>query len=742
MAHFLGYLAVGDTAVPVGRFDVREAYNQGWTAQVALFSSGDEWQSLGSMVGNALAAGLVPGRAVVLRLGYVADGQDDASATIVRSWPGIISRIEPLDPQSMNARVYCLVTVIDIVSHLRRQTIWGCYRATPAAEMVGGAITLAAGARGAPTLSPAVASHPEITIVPQLRETLEWLPYSIAAGQTLGHWLDSFLGLLGIRMEMLGKADGTLSIILADGIPLDDPLKMSLPPDETVGGGVSDTGDGDVDYMKTSDGANEGDDGPQVAEHGELSVASLSARRGAYRRGVLLDDPTQGQLRRIGEGPVGTVVTGVEVRLDEAYVRAEQQLLATAAQLLVMTAETRQPGLRPGRRVTLDQTIRNIGTWQIHTVAHSLRGLVYGNRALLLNGAYAWYPRRPVRSAPVVVPGIVDGGVKFIANEPVPRDKLGRIPIRFPFLPLDAEEERLSKFDLNKDGKLNAQDFEKEIYFESTRKEWENAEDGWQQEHRDLFPNLATYDPNEPSPYTVLPSEAIRNLLDNEAREQDVTALRAGELDDPWPGRGDDELTDEQLEERNELAAKRALTYRFLAWRRARDTFAADADGDGYATLRDEEVSDELRQVIGSAASLRGFQSRVNSGNLTKRDEEVLEEYKKLFGDDPAPDWETHLARLDAKAAGQKWPARVPLSIVQPMAGGLHGFVAAHRHGDPCRVAVHDPLWAEVVGFEYRRHASLSEGLAGATAGVVVEHDRRSAWTGMLFRPTGEDEDA
>ena len=728
MAHFLGYLAVGDTAVPVGRFDVREAYNQGWTAQVALFSSGDEWQSLGSMVGNALAAGLVPGRAVVLRLGYVADGQDDKSATIVRSWPGIISRIEPLDPRNMNARVYCLVTVVDIVSHLRRQTIWGCYRATPAAEMVGGAITLAAGARGAPTLSPAVGSHPEITIVPQLRETLEWLPYSIAAGQTLGHWLDSFLGLLGIRMEMLGKSDGTLSIILADGIPLDDPLKMSLPRDETVGAGVTDTGDGDgdVDYMKTSEGVDEGDDGPQVAEHGELSVASLSARRGAYRRGVLLDDPTQGQLRRIGEGPVGTVVTGVEVRLDEAYVRAEQQLLATAAQLLVLTAETRQPGLRPGRRVTLDQTIRNIGTWQIHTVAHSLRGLVYGNRALLLNGAYAWYPRRPVRSAPVVVPGVVDGGVKFIANEPVPRDKLGRIPIRFPFLPLDAEEERLRKFDKNKDGILNAQDFETEAYYDATRPLWENAEEGAE--------DVLDYIPLRPDKRTAA-------VLDTEAREADVVSLRAGELDDPWPDQSDGDLTDEQLDERKELAAKRALTHRYLAWRRARETMAGDADQDGYATLRDEAMSDELKAIMNSGASARAFEQRVRLGNLKAGDQEVLEEYKALFGDDPAPDWETHVARLDAKAKGQKWPARVPLSIVQPMAGGLHGFVAAHRHGDPCRVAVHDPLWAEVVGFEYRRHASLSQGLTNATAGVVVEHDRRSAWTGMLFRPTSEDEE-
>lgn len=704
MAHCIGYLAIGDSAVPVGRFDVSEAYNQGWTARVAVFSSGDEWQSLGSMVGNALVAGLVPGRAVVVRLGYVADGQSDASAMIVRSWPGIISRIEPLDPRSMHARVYCLVTVVDVVSYLRRQTIWGCYRAAPAAEMIGGAITLAAGARGAPTLQPAVSIHPEITIVPQLRETLEWLPYSIAAGQPLGVWLDSFLGLLGIRMEMLGKADGTLNIILADAIPRDDPLRMSLPVEETVGSG----GDG------------------EPAEHGELSVASLSARRGTYRRGVLLDDPTQGQLRRIGDGPVGTMVTGVEVRLDEAYVRAEQQLLATAAQLLVLTAETKQPGLRPGRRVTLDQSIRNIRTWQMHTVVHSLRGEVYSNRALLLNAAYAWYPRRPPRSAPVIVPGVVDGGVKYIGFEPVPRDKLGRIPIRFPFLPLDTEEQALREFDINEDGKITGEDFMKEL-----------AEIAWGQ-----VADKQDKDGDGMEDYWLVPivqmSEQTAALLDTEAREADVAALRAGELDDPWPGVADEELTDEQRQEREALAARRTLAYRYLAFRRAMDTEAADADRDGHVTRLDDLVSDELRERIVTPSARRRFVHRIRSGNLSAGEKELAEEYKALFGEDPAPDWETHIARLDAKAAGQKWPVRVPLSIVQPMAGGLHGFLAGHRHGDPCRVAVHDPFWAEVVGFEYRRHAPMSDGLANATAGVVVEHDRRDAWTGMLFRPTSD----
>ena len=698
-----GFLAVaGGSALPVGYFDVEEAYNRGWVARVAVFAPGNAHLTLGSMVGNALAAGIVPGRAVVVRLASGEESSGAGAASTVRSWPGIISRIEPLDPGQSRARVYCLLTIVDIVSYLSNQKVWGAYRAAPAGEIVGGVLSLAAGTSGEPTTDPVITIHPNVEIVSRVRERLDWIPFAIAAGQPLGAWLADYLGLLGIRMEMLGHADGSVHIILADGAPRDEPMSMSLRADETVAAGGG---------------------GGGAAAHGEMAILSLSARRGDYRRALLLDDPTQGQLRRVGEGPIGTVITGVEVSLDEAYTRAEQQLVATAAQLLVLTGESRQSGMRPGRRTTLDRAVRGITTWQCHTAVHSLRGRSYSNRALLLNGRFAWYPPRPQRSAPVVVPAVVDAGPKYLPQEPVPRDRLGRIPVSFPFAPMESAEDRAIKaFDKNRDGLLTDEDFAEELSHIRAR-------------DRYIYVNHVP--------------EHVQYLLDTEAREQDVVALRQGDLKDPFAGKADGELDEAQLTQRQELEEKRTQTYRYLAWKRSRahEATEGDYDGDDYLTLRDEAMSEGIRAEFEKDGGRRlyelsHYRRRLSGGSsnktgfetFTEKDEALVREWETLFGDGPAPDWDTHVLRLDAEAAAQKWPPRVPLSIVQPMAGGLHGFVAAHRQGDACRVAVHDPLWAEIVGFEYRRHRAMSQGLTNATAGVVVEHDSQNAWSGMLFR--------
>ena len=816
---FIGQLvfegATSASALPVARFDLEESYNRGWIARIAVFAPGSLSLSLASMVGNAMAAGIVPGRSVIVKLGSMDDEQaDDASEgataansspeedtsesenpiTDLRAWPGIISNIEPLDPGQSRAHIYCLVTVTDIIGYLAGQKVWGAYRAEPTDEIVGGVISLAAGTSGKPTTTPVVPIQPNIKVISRLRENLNWLPFTIVAGQSLRSWLDQFYGLLGIRMEMIGGLDGSLNIILADGVPRDNPMEMSLPDEETIG---------------------TGSDSSEVAKHGELQILNLSARRGDYRRAVMLDDPTQGQIRVLGTGPVGTVVTGIQVGIDEAYMRAEQQLVTVASQLLVLTGESIQPGWQPGRRVTINRSIRGITTWQFHTVVHSLRGKTYNNRALMLNGEFVWHPPRPRRRAPVVVPAMVDGGPSLLAQEPVPRDRLGRIPVSFPFAPvISKEEEKIMEHDSNRDNILTREDFALELQ-QIRQKESDPEFEGAEAEF----------------------------LLDTVARESDLQALRIGLLDD--------QDSDDASEANEELAKKRAGVYRYLAWKRfqsenfrftatreevlshctaqlnnppsnngdgaehaerwqgAIDLLGAenhggngteesgdfpreglrsyalpysaegdatsrgwvelielldrkeelDRDRDQYITLRDEEISDEmaaelaenddtrLRELSEKAKSRREGETdedeewETGMEDFSEKDQKLVEEYDAYFGDDVAPDWKTHIARLDAEAATQKWPPRVPLSILQPMAGGLHGFVSAHRQGDACRVAVHDPLWAEIVGFEYRRHRALSEGLTESTAGVVIEHDTQNAWTGMVFKRKEEDPD-
>lgn len=95
-----------------------------------------------------------------------------------------------------------------------------------------------------------------------------------------------------------------------------------------------------------------------------------------------------------------------------------------------------------------------------------------------------------------------------------------------------------------------------------------------------------------------------------------------------------------------------------------------------------------------------------------------------------------------ADGALAEWPHRIALSVVEPMAGGRHGFVPAHRQGDICRISVHSPFYAEVLGFAYRDDRRLGQDLADSSAAVIVRHRPESAdpdpWSGFVFRPGDE----
>lgn len=74
----------------------------------------------------------------------------------------------------------------------------------------------------------------------------------------------------------------------------------------------------------------------------------------------------------------------------------------------------------------------------------------------------------------------------------------------------------------------------------------------------------------------------------------------------------------------------------------------------------------------------------------------------------------------------------VALPISEQMAGGAHGFIPAHRQGDICKVLVHNPLSAEIIGFSYRSHF-VNEDMVDVSAGLVMEH-QLDDWAGILFR--------
>ena len=750
---YVGFLHVPGNLKAVGYFNVVERYNGGWAAMVVLSVVDGEGEelTLPATLGTVLTNGVVPGGVGVVRLGTAG-----ASGGWIRTWPGFITSVEPYNSASI-AGSYCKVVVEDVVSYLGHQRIWGAFRGHSAAETVGGALSLAAGTEGRATLNPAVPNHPRIRIAGRLRFDLDFIPYAIAAGHTLAEWLDEFFGLLGVRMELVAGTDAALTIILSDDVPRDPPLRMSL---ET--------------------GAGTG----TAAANGELAILGVAGHHGTARRATLLDDPTKGNFRRLGPGPIGTLVTGTEVSLEEAVRRSECELRGRAAELLMVVAETRQPAIRPGRVVALSAALFGERSWQVSWAKHELRGDRYENEIELMAAKFSWHPARPVKGAMRIVPAFVDAGSEYGAHETVPRDHLGRILVRFPFAPtLKWEDAAVRHFDVNFDERITKDDFAHLIGqrytsdgeatdgddydADVTRRRWEEMDaDEMRQRMKDAG--------EQGSGLSDAQRYEAQALADTEAREADVKALDAGEYDDPFPGRSDDELTVTENAQRWKMRVKRERTYRYIAWKRALafEESGGDHDHDGYVTALDEAMSDELREAFadpeerariereareraaaaddagpsaGDAGPSAGDtgpsagDTGPSAGGGSDAGEDLVDEYLRLFGED-STDPAAQMAELQRDAADEQWPARLPLPVVQPMAGGLHGFVTAHRQGDACRVAVHDVLCAEIVGFQYRSDRELVEGIGGAIAGIVVEHNLFDSWSGMMFRKVGEPE--
>lgn len=706
---YKGYLetAVGSmdpAVVKTASFELEELYNAGWSAAVRLTAASFDSIALGNMFRLSVRNRVTPGSAATLHLallpadegdgaGVATDGQ---TATIVRAWPCVITEIEPLTEGRV---AHCMAKLVDPVSYLASRPVWGAYRASPLGQIVGGALSLAAGGDGKPTLNPTLPGMPPVHIEEAYRPELNEVPYAIAAGQPLGQWLDDLLGMLGLRAEMFGGANGRVSLRLTDRAHGgDDALEMGV-----IGNAL---GAGSVPARA----------GPSAAR---LAVKAIVARPAGGTRGGLLDDPTLGGFRYFGRrGGLGSLQTGAEIGVDEAGRRAGFAGETARAEMVMLEAGTGQPGFRPGRLARLDQSFLGFDTWQFGRVRHELHGNVYANDGTLMPAAASWHPPPPPVRSPRFVGGMVDGGLdEYLAHEPIPRDRLGRIPVSLAFTPTPVGLE--AAFDTNFDRRITLDDFTDEEIGD--------------------FRNNAT------------------------AWEADEQRLRNGEFADPHPGRNDDELEPDELQERNELRDKRTATLKYIAYQQAADVEAADHDSDGYVSMRDASVSNELSAILADPeqrTELERQWASYKAGTIdqdftdpgenaaVKARTELLKEYGRLF-DGTGPEGDPNLGLSDAEAAeysairhdadvaDEIWPPRIPLTVIEPMAGGLHGFIPGHRQGDICRVAVHHPLHAEIVGFQYRSNRRINQHLLDSTAGLVVEH-LQSAWSGVVFRPTEE----
>ena len=426
----------------------------------------------------------------------------------------------------------CEVRFIDPVGYLAERPVWGAYRAASAAEMVGGALSLAAGGDGKPTLTPALPGMPRVEIVERYREKLARLPYAIAAGQTLGDWLSCFLGMLGLRAELsVEDGDDTITLTLSDQLPSGEEYRMTIV---------------------------EGSEPVQPDSHGPIAIGAMSAFPGQPVRGGLLDEPSMGTaFPLVAYGGIENVLSGSGLDVEESVGRIFRAAVGKQAEMLTLTAASGLPLVQPGALLRLNRAVvPGIEIWQVRTASHVYRGSNYHNSITLLSADTSWHPELPEVRQPIVVNAVVDGGNDFEYHDPVPRDRLGRVKVRFAFAPTPVGEEaaELAAADTDGNRRITLADFT---------------------------------------------AEQVRDYAENDEQwEAMQAAFESGEYDDPYPGRHDDELTPEELQERDRLSEQREEAIAYRAYKKAKQLDEADRDRDGVISMRDDEISDELSEAL------------------------------------------------------------------------------------------------------------------------------------------------
>ena len=82
----------------------------------------------------------------------------------------------------------------------------------------------------------------------------------------------------------------------------------------------------------------------------------------------------------------------------------------------------------------------------------------------------------------------------------------------------------------------------------------------------------------------------------------------------------------------------------------------------------------------------------------------------------------------------EDWSTTMMLAVQTEAGGSTHTVLADHREGDLCKVRVHGPLRAEIVGFVHRDDRAIKESAVGATAALLVGQEN-GEWEGLAFEP-------
>ena len=707
-------LIVGTRRFKLASLVASEGYNIGWCAH-AIFAFGvpGGGASRIDILATLADRGLSPGRRAKVNLRVEAEGNEILHNRTIRTWPCMVSQMVPLDSED-DTRAMCRIQLVDPLGYLASREIWGAYRDVGAAELVGGAIALAAGSGEGPTTEVTTAWLPKIRVRGRHRDALDVIPYAVASGEALGEWLARVLGMLGLRAELFAEDGGDTQVVyLTDAPAHRASYEMHV----------------ERDGVELSDDEQGGDGG--------ISIRSRVAFPGNPLRGALLDDPTQGTPRMlVAHGPIGRVVRSQGADADEVTERAWHEVRRGLCEALMVRASSGHPGIEPGCTITLNETINRIDHWQVASARHLVGEGVYDNDATLMRADVAWHPPEAEPRGTVIVSAMVDHSEESLYHEPVPRDRLGRINVRFSFLPPPNMEVAfaLAEADTDRDGRVTLDD----------------------------------YDEEKTDDYTA----------NAEKWEENARAWENGDYDEPYPGTAGEYLTEEQLAERETRARQRREAIAYIYYKRLAAAAPSPEDGaqggtaDGSGTddeddedddnptaettgdpstseTQDEQTGDDgsgagERTQAGNAAAAIGVRTKPISGApaigvQTQAGNGATDESEE---DAPPPPRPWRLLNPAAEAdtletptpPEDRWPPRIALPVIEPMAGAMHSFVGGHRQGDICRVAVHDPFTAEIVGYQYRDNRAINRDVVGAAAAIVVEHNFDDAWTGIVVR--------
>lgn len=699
-------LVVGTLRFKLASLVASEGYNIGWSAH-AVFAFGvpDGGASRIDILATLSECGLSPGRRAKVNLRVEAEDNELLHDKTIRTWPCMVSQMVPLD-SGEDTRAVCRIQLVDPLGYLASREIWGAFRDVSAAELVGGAIALAAGVDAGPTTEVAMAWLPGIRVRGRHRDALDVIPYAVACGETLGEWLARVLGILGLRAELFAEDGGDTQVVY-----LTDALAHR----------------GSYEMHVEREGIELSDD--ERGRDGGISIRSRVAFPGNPLRAALLDDPTQGTPRvLVGFGPIGHMVRAQGADTDEVTERAWHEVRRGFCEALMVRASSGHPGIEPGCTITLNETVNRIDRWQVASARHLVSEGAYDNDATLLRADTAWHPPETEPRGTVIVSAMVDHSEESIYNEPVPRDRLGRINVRFSFLPPPNTEVAfaLAEADTNRDGQVTLDDYD-----ETKKNDYTANADTWEEKAR---------------------------------------AYERGDYGDPYPGMRNDDLTEEQLAEREERTTQRQEAIAYLYYKRlsapppspeddaqgestnGSGTDDEDDDNPTAETSHDEGASEARDEETGDGGS--GAAEPTQAGNDGRKAEErtqvgsgAADESEEDIPPPPRP-WRLLNPAAEADTletptpAEDRWPPRIALPVVEPMAGAMHSFVAGHRQGDICRVAVHDPFTAEIVGYQYRDNRAINRDVVGAAAAIVVEHNFEDAWSGIVLRRIEDMDDA